>query len=117
MIMAPAIAIIVVGILGLMYGVFNALVVPPPNQLNAQQANQPGFKTGYYLAIYTQPIWGTLVTGGGLLMLTRKAYPIAIGTAILAMLPCNVVCVLSFGFGIWALMVLMKPEVKRSFGT
>jgi hypothetical protein len=35
--------------------------------------------------------------------------------AIMAMIPCNCCCLLGLPFGIWALVMLMKPEVKSQF--
>ena len=59
---------------------------------------------------------------GGMQMRELRSYPIAIAAAILAIVPCSfwtVICCAPFlvglGVGAWALVVLMKPEVKAAF--
>jgi hypothetical protein len=44
-----------------------------------------------------------------------ERYGLAMTASILAMLPCSLCCVLGLPIGIWALVVLMKPEVKSAF--
>jgi hypothetical protein len=36
--------------------------------------------------------------------------------SVVAMLPCQCCCLFGLPFGIWALVVLNKPEVKSHFG-
>ena len=54
---------------------------------------------------------------GALRMKSLRTYPLAMTSAILSILPCTtyVCCMLMMPFGIWALIVLMKPEVKAEF--
>jgi hypothetical protein len=56
-----------------------------------------------------------LVIIGALRMKALRSYGLAFGISILAMLPCQCCCVLGLPFGIWALVVLSKPEVKSQF--
>jgi len=35
--------------------------------------------------------------------------------SIVAMVPCNICCLLGLPFGIWALVVIVRPEVKDAF--
>jgi hypothetical protein len=49
-------------------------------------------------------------------MQSLRSYGFAFAAAILAMIPClTPCCVLGLPFGIWALVVLNKPEVKSQF--
>lgn len=114
--LGPGIGLIVIGVLGLVWGLFNFVVVlthqPPPNQ-----QNDTAYKLGYYGAGIVQPIWAMLSMGGGVAMLCRKGYPMAMTGAITTMVPCSLCCVtvLPLGFGIWALVTLLRPEIKRAF--
>jgi hypothetical protein len=44
-----------------------------------------------------------------------KSYGLAMTSSILAMIPCHVCCMVGLPIGIWALIVLLKPEVKSAF--
>lgn len=53
---------------------------------------------------------------GSIQMLKLRSYGLAFATAILMLIPCsNCCCCLNIGAGIWALVVLCKPDVKSSF--
>jgi len=53
---------------------------------------------------------------GSLSMMKLKSYNFAMATAIIMLIPCgNCCCFLNIGAGIWALVVLSKPEVKTAF--
>lgn len=54
---------------------------------------------------------------GALRMKSLKSYGLAMTSAVLAILPCTtyVCCMVMMPFGIWAMVVLMKPEVKAAF--
>jgi hypothetical protein len=55
---------------------------------------------------------------GGLQMLQLRRYTFCLCTAILAMLPCiSPCCCIGLPAGIWALVILSKPEVRSAFGT
>lgn len=53
---------------------------------------------------------------GGLKMKSLQSYGLAMAATILAMVPCLTPCCLGIPFGIWALVVMLKPEVKAAFG-
>jgi hypothetical protein len=53
---------------------------------------------------------------GALKMMKLQSYGMAMTAAIVAMLPCTLCCIMGLPVGIWALVVLMKPEVKAAFG-
>ncbi len=52
---------------------------------------------------------------GAIKMLRLQNYGVAMAAAIIAMLPCQCCCVLGLPFGIWALVVLNRLEVKSHF--
>jgi len=54
---------------------------------------------------------------GALRMKQLRSYNLALAAAIIAVVPCTtyVCCILATPLGIWALVVLMKPEVKAAF--
>ena len=52
---------------------------------------------------------------GALMMLKMRAYGLAMTASIMAMIPCLTFFCLGIPFGIWGLVVLMKPEVKEAF--
>lgn len=59
---------------------------------------------------------GVVVLMGALRMKDGRSYGFAMAATILAMVPCiSPCCCLGLPFGIWALVVLLKPEVKTAF--
>jgi len=54
---------------------------------------------------------------GALRMKQLRSYNFAMTAAIIAIVPCTtyICCILATPLGIWALVVLMKPEVKAAF--
>lgn len=54
---------------------------------------------------------------GALRMKQLRSYNLAMAAAIISVIPCTtyVCCMLTMPLGIWALVVLMKPEVKAAF--
>lgn len=56
-----------------------------------------------------------IVLCGALKMRRLEAYGLAIAASILAMLPCHLGFPVGLPVGIWALIVLSKPEVKAAF--
>jgi hypothetical protein len=48
--------------------------------------------------------------------LRLQYFGLVMAAVIVAMLPCQCCCLLGLPFGIWALVVLNKPEVKSQFG-
>ncbi len=117
--MAPAIALIVIGCLGLILGgiyIVRAAIGPGPDPA---MKNVPGFAAGYRVGTIgvavAGTIWGIVVTLGGVLMLSLRSRASAMTAAIFAILPCNIACVAGIPIGIWTLVVLSKPDVKSAF--
>jgi hypothetical protein len=52
---------------------------------------------------------------GAIQMLQLRNRTVAFIATIAAMLPCQCCCLLGLPFGIWALIVLNKPEVKKCY--
>jgi predicted Zn finger-like uncharacterized protein len=54
---------------------------------------------------------------GSTQMLRMKMYPVAIATCLLSMVNLeNVCCCAGIPFGIWGLVILLRPEVRDAFG-
>jgi hypothetical protein len=65
-------------------------------------------------------IIGILVSGlllfGGLKMKSLESYSLVMTVSVIAMIPCfSPCCLIGLPIGIWALVVLSKPEVKSAF--
>jgi hypothetical protein len=59
---------------------------------------------------------GIFILLGGIKMKKLESYGFCKGAAIVAMIPClSACCLAGIPLGIWALMVLTKPEVKAAF--
>lgn len=59
-----------------------------------------------------------VVAVGALKMRALQAWPLALTAALLSVVPCcfsSCCCVVAMPAGLWALFVLMKPEVKAAF--
>jgi hypothetical protein len=121
----PAIALIVVAILGfltqaarLIYVLAFSAAAVSRMQLQGQPQWANMFVSGP-LVIATGVI-SILVSGvillGGLKMKKLENYGFAMAASIVAMIPCiSPCCIIGLPVGIWALIVLSKPEVKNAF--
>jgi len=59
---------------------------------------------------------GVVILLGALKMKNLQSYGFAMTAAILAMIPClSPCCLLGFPMGIWAIAVLVDPQVKAAF--
>ena len=118
----PSILIMVCGGLGIVMGLFG-LVSSGANPAMAQMARDPKF--AQLMALQTGPmhyvtaLLGFAVSGflifGGMKMRNLQGYGLAMGAAIAAMIPCGGCCCIGLPVGIWALITLMKPEIKSQF--
>ena len=53
---------------------------------------------------------------GGLKMKSLESYSLVMTVSVIAMIPCfSPCCLIGLPIGIWALVVLSKPEVKSAF--
>jgi hypothetical protein len=101
--------------LGLVLNLFAAGMAGGRN-LRGGNANDPIVQaaSGVGSAIFGL-CWGGFVLGGAYQMLNLRNYGVAMASAIVAMLPCSGCCLLGLPFGIWALVVLNKQEVREAF--
>jgi hypothetical protein len=61
-------------------------------------------------------VMAAIIFWGAIKMQQLKSYELAFTAAILAMLPCvSACCILGLPFGIWALVVMRRKEVKSQF--
>jgi len=126
---APAIGILVTGVLGTgisLYGVLAGLAgfgnkteIPPGMPPEAERFLKTYVST---LEAFSVPlnllalILGLLTLLAGIKMLQRRSYGLVMTGVILGMLPClSPCCCTGLPFGIWALVVLSNPEVRNSF--
>jgi hypothetical protein len=124
----PAIALKVTAIIGLVFVVLglalNILTLAGidlgTRELGDQQfqkmLNSLGGTMGIIQNILGAAV-GVLILLGASKMQSLQSHQFALTASILAMLPCvSPCCVLGLPFGIWALVVLNRPEVKSQFG-
>ena len=123
----PAIALIVVAVLGIAYHLFEAFAVllfrgasmatnmppnmPPETQHLIEMIQGPLGAAVYLIAA---AVSGFLLFGS-IKMLKLQSHTLAMVTCIVALLPCGCCCVFSLPFGIWGLVMLNRPGVKSQF--
>ena len=95
---------------------------------NMAQLKQMGWKVEDLLKLYTYTGYGgggvVLVTSllgviGAIRMLMLRSYGLALFTAIVTAVPCvspmACPCLLGMGVGVWAMVVLLNPDVRSAF--
>ncbi|MDA1053139.1 MAG: hypothetical protein O3C40_22015 [Planctomycetota bacterium] len=128
---APAIGLIVCGAIDAAYGLLNMVTnlmggpgraeIPPDappfvRQFMEQMNNSNPILGGIFSLVMIAV--GGLIVFGGVQMLKQRSYGLAMAASILTMLPCLTClgcCGVGEGIGIWALVVLLNEDVKRSF--
>jgi hypothetical protein len=121
----PAIGLIITGSLNIILGI---LVVLSALLQTANGAFDRGFKSdaeqiGYYTGFIGPTLIGVIsiifapiIIFGGIKLLGGKSRTLAICAAVLATIPLSSCCFIAGSiFGIWTLVVLMKPDVKAFF--
>lgn len=120
-IVAPGIGLIIVGSLGILvalFGVISALFIEPtidPNLPPQWQEFQKG-ASGPLAAIIQGLglIAAAVVTVGGVCMVRRSNYALAMTGSIIAILNCvGGCCIIGLPVGIWAIVMLSQESVKR----
>jgi hypothetical protein len=128
MVQLPAIALLVTGCLyalgGLGFcglGAYGFTATPPlPSGPNAEMMAE--YRSAYQrsAAMYSSSglfalVVSALIIFGAWQMRNLKSYGLALTSSILAMIPCHLCCMVGLPIGIWALIVLLKTEVKSAF--
>ena len=122
----PAIFLIVVGVLGVAVTAFNAVFaltaappeIPPdaPEFLKEMQQGSVGAVPAVIQSFFV--LVNLLIIVGAAMMLTFKSRTMGIVASIAAMVNVGACCcILGLPAGIWSLIILMNPDVKRAFET
>jgi predicted Zn finger-like uncharacterized protein len=126
MVSGPATALMVVGGIGIALGLLNivmgALGVSMAGGGGAGGPGGPGGQgdptanmIGGICGGLWNIAWSGLIIAGATKMKKLESFGLAMTASIMAMIPGCGCCLLGLPFGIWALVVLNKPEVKSSF--
>lgn len=117
----PSVFLMVFGGLGILFSLFG-LAGGGARSLGPL-ANDPRF--AQLLAMqggpmrFVMPALGVALSAfiifGAMKMRNLQSHGIAMAAAIVAMIPCGGCCCLPLPLGIWALVTLMKPEIKSQF--
>ena len=121
----PAIGLMVTGGLGIVSNLFSVVIhlvrsAPPPTPAGLPPEFTRWFElmngpVGLGIALFAL-LMGAFVLYGGYKMQRLQGRVLAMITAIVAIVPCvSPCCVLGIPMGIWALVVLAKPEVSSQF--
>jgi hypothetical protein len=126
----PAIALMVIAILGILLNLFGlvanmlgmgmgAMGMQDMSQLEDAGMGWMAPLMSGTLSIVTglvSLIGNAVIVFGAMKMKDLQSYGLAMTAAILAIVPCfTACCLIGIPLGIWALVVLMKPEVKAAF--
>lgn len=127
----PAIIILVIAILTILLQIFSLisnlfLDSAASAQMVAENIADPQMRELYMTMMGGQGpagiamgIFSLLLNGfvifGALQMKDAKNYGVALATAIIYIIPCFSACCIGFPFGIWALVLLLKDDVKQAF--
>ncbi len=118
----PAIGLIVVAVLGALLQVTSLILhmAGPSILANSRMPNQAWANMFSGTIGVVLGVIGLLVSGviffGAMKMKNLESYGLAMTASIIAMIPCfSPCCLLGLPIGIWALVVLSKPEVKSAF--
>lgn len=113
--LGPAIGLISTAILGLLLGLMCLLVGP----LMLGDAQNPDERTDAIEVIVSAPIeliTSLIVLIGAIAIFRMKNYQLAMAGSIVAMVPClSPCCVFGIPFGIWGMVILSRPDIKRAF--
>jgi hypothetical protein len=124
MVAGPGIALMVIGILGIVLGVLILGLSMVAGSLIAMQPAGPRGPDGGAMAVNMASnvassigsiALGAVLTYGGLQMKNLRSKGWARAASIIAMVPCLTCCLYGLPIGIWATVVLNKPEVASAF--
>lgn len=87
------------------------------NQVDRNAAYWMGYGLGFVIIYGSWLLMDLALLIGAVQMYRGRSYGLAMMASIVALLPCTWSCCgLGLPFGIWALVVLLKPETKEYFG-
>lgn len=122
----PAIALIVTAVLyalSCVWGIVRALILHPDLSKFQQFNMDPQVQK--LVQVLSGPVgaigsllglgFAVFILFGAIRMMALRNHQLAFAASIVAMLPCSCCCILGLPFGIWALVVLNKPDVKSQF--
>ncbi len=89
----------------------------PKQDPEQSKAYEMGRKIGLRIGVCSALIWPLVVLLGAYNLLTLGNRMLAFTGAIFAMLPCSLCCLGGLPVGIWALVVLNRPEVTKAFNS
>lgn len=117
----PAIALMIVSAGSALFYLFATAMVLFAGGITFVQGAAPSDALGLGIGAAMYAFWAVAAVvcfAGAVRMKALKSYDLAVTSAVLAILPCTtyVCCMLMTPFGVWALVVLLKPEVKSAFG-
>ena len=118
----PAIGLIVTAVLGAIMQVVSLIANLAGESIMAQR----GMRNEAWANVFSGTVGAAssvigillsvLILMGALKMKKLESYGLAIAASIVAMIPClSPCCLLGLPIGIWALVVLNKPEIKSAF--
>lgn len=119
----PAMGLMIAGALGLVGNILFLLLSLGAFAINLPFSSGPGMggmmvgSIGLFFRIVGL-VASAFVLYGGMQMKGLKNYTMALVAAIVAVVPCFIPCPCCFvgiAAGIWAIIVLIKPEVKAAF--
>lgn len=122
----PAVGLIVTGILNTLLGVVRAIMAVAGVGMGAARSMGGGTEaekmilamsgTVGLVAGVIGVIGGIFILMGGLKARKLQSYGFCMAASIVAMIPClSACCLVGLPIGIWAAVVLAKPEVKSAF--
>lgn len=118
----PAIGLIVVAILGVIAQIASLIFsLVGASFLASSQMPKEAWTNMFYgpigvVSSIVSILMGGLILFGALQMKKLESYGLAMAASIIAMVPCfSPCCLIGLPIGIWAVVVLSKPEVKSAF--
>jgi hypothetical protein len=119
----PAVGLIIVGVVGLAMSLIGLTMNLTGSLMNlhgmdpnAEQFLRMFAGTLGIISTIVSVILSGLILWGGIKMKRLESYALAMTASVVAMVPClSPCCVLGLPLGIWALVILLRPEVKSAF--
>ena len=118
---APALGLMIAAGIGMLFQVLSLLMNLLGVGMGAASVGHEGMMNllsggvGMLINVVGMAIGG-LIIFGAMKMKQLQNYNLALAAAVIAMIPClSPCCLLGLPIGIWALVILIKPEVKSAF--